>query len=69
MNIINKLFFSLNVIKVNIEWRVRLAGNVVCMGKMTNAHKRLDGKPEGNRPFGRHRPTHIWEDDIKTDIK
>ena len=30
-------------------------------------HRVLVGKPEGKRPLGR--PRHIWEDDIKMDLK
>jgi hypothetical protein len=32
-----------------------------------NAYRILVGKPEGNRPLGRHRRR--WEDNIKMDLK
>jgi hypothetical protein len=28
---------------------------MACMGKQRNAYKVVMGKPEGKRPFGRHR--------------
>jgi len=36
-------------------------------GEMRNAYKILVAKPEGNRTL--RRPKHIWEDNIKMDIK
>jgi hypothetical protein len=32
-----------------------------------NAHRILEGKPEGKRPLGR--PRHRWEDNIKMDLR
>jgi hypothetical protein len=37
------------------------------MGENRNAHKMLDGTPKGKCPF--RRPMHIWEDNIKIDVK
>ena len=37
------------------------------MGEGRGVHRFLVGKPEGKRPLGR--PRHIWEDDIKMDLK
>jgi hypothetical protein len=37
------------------------------MGKMRNAYNILVGKPEGQRPLGRHRC--IWEDNIRMDLR
>ena len=34
------------------------------MGEMRGVYRVLVGKPEGTRPLGR--PTHRWEDNIKT---
>jgi len=40
---------------------------VVHMREMRNSYKILVGKPEGKRPFGRHR--HRWEDNIRTYLR
>jgi hypothetical protein len=37
------------------------------MGEGRGVHKVLVGKPEGKRPFGRHR--HRWENNIKMDLQ
>jgi hypothetical protein len=37
------------------------------MGEMRNAYKILVGKPERGRPLGRL--SHIWEDNIKMDVR
>jgi hypothetical protein len=37
------------------------------MGEMRNAYKVLVGIPERNRGLGRLR--HMWEDNIKTDLR
>jgi hypothetical protein len=37
------------------------------MGKKKNAYRILVGRPEGNRPLGRHRRS--WEDNIKMDLR
>jgi hypothetical protein len=43
--------------------RMRLAGNVACMGEKMNAYRGLMGKPERRKPLGRPR----WEDNTKLD--
>jgi hypothetical protein len=37
------------------------------MGERKGAYWVLEGKSEGKRPLGRHRP--IWEDNIKIDLQ
>jgi hypothetical protein len=37
------------------------------MGASRGEYRVLVGKPEGNRPLGRHR--HRWEDNIKMDLQ
>jgi hypothetical protein len=37
------------------------------MGEMRNVHRILVGKPEGKRPFGRHR--HRWKVNIRTGFR
>jgi hypothetical protein len=37
------------------------------MGARRDVYRVLVGKPEGKRPFGRHR--HRWEDNIKMGLK
>jgi hypothetical protein len=44
----------------------RWAGHVARMGEKKNAYRILVGKPEGNRPVGRHRLR--WEDNIKMNL-
>jgi len=44
-----------------------MAGDVAQMGDMINAYNILVGKPEGERPLGRHR--HKWEDNIRKDLR
>jgi hypothetical protein len=39
------------------------------MGESRGVYSVLVGKPEGNRPIGRHRHTSIWEDNIKMDLQ
>jgi hypothetical protein len=36
------------------------------MGEMRNSYKIFIGKPEGERPFRRHKRR--WEDNIRTDL-
>jgi len=45
---------------------MKWAGHVTCMGERRGAYGVLVGKPEGKRPFGRHK--HIWENNIKMDL-
>jgi hypothetical protein len=46
--------------------KMRWAGQVACIGAMTNVYI-LVGKCERKRLFGR--PKHIWEDNIRMDLK
>jgi len=41
-------------------------GLVAHMGERRGVYRVLMGKPEGNRPLGRHR--HRWEDNIKMNV-
>jgi hypothetical protein len=45
--------------------RMRWAGHVALTVKMRNGYKILVGKPEGKRPFGRHRRR--WETNTRMD--
>jgi hypothetical protein len=46
---------------------MKYAGDVLSMGERKGAYRVLLGEPEGRRPLGR--PRHIWEDNIKKDLK
>jgi hypothetical protein len=43
------------------------ARHVARIGERRNAYRNLVGKPEGNRPLGRHRCR--WEDNIRMDLR
>ena len=45
------------------DFELICAGHVARMGEIKGVYRVLMGKPEGNIPFGRHRPR--WEDNIK----
>jgi len=47
--------------------RMRWAGHVPHMGKMTNSYKILIGKTRREEPLGR--PKHRWENNIRMDIR
>ena len=47
--------------------RLRWAGHVARMEEGRSAFKILTGKPTGKRPLGR--PRHIWEDNIRMNLK
>jgi len=47
--------------------RIRWAGNVAHMGEERGVYRVLVGKPEGNRPLGRHRRR--WVDNIRMDLQ
>jgi hypothetical protein len=61
------LYSSPSIIRVIKARRMRWAGHVVRKGKMRGAYNILVGRPEGRRPLGR--PRHIWEDNIKMDLR
>jgi len=46
---------------------MRWAGHVARIGERGGVYRVFVGKPEGKRPFGRHR--HRWEDNIKMDLQ
>jgi hypothetical protein len=58
---------SPNTIRVTIPRRIRLAGNVACMGDRRGAYTVLMTTPEARRPL--ERPRREWEDNIKMDIQ
>jgi hypothetical protein len=58
---------SPSIIRIIKSRRMRWAGHVARMGEKRDAYRILMGKPEGNRPLGRH--TRGWEDNIKIDLK
>jgi hypothetical protein len=47
--------------------RMNRAGHVALMGEGRVVYRLYVGKPEGNRPLGRHR--HRWEDNIKAGLQ
>jgi hypothetical protein len=47
--------------------RMRWAGHVPRIWERRGVYRVFVGKPEGNRPLGRHRRK--WEDNIKMDIQ
>ena len=56
-----------NIVRVIKSRRLRWAGHIVRMEEDMRAFKMLTGKPTGNRPFGK--PRHMWEDNIRMDLK
>jgi hypothetical protein len=52
---LHNLYASKNIIRVIKLRRVRWAGHVARMGKMSNTHKNLVGKTEGTRPLEKPR--------------
>jgi hypothetical protein len=56
------LYSSPDIIR-EIKLRIMtLAGHITSMGEMRNTYKKLAGKPETNRVFGRPRPR--WKNSI-----
>jgi len=64
---LNDLYCSLNIFRVIKSRRTRWAGHVARMRARRGVYRVLVGKPEGNRPFERHRRR--WEDNIKIDLQ
>jgi hypothetical protein len=64
---LNDLYLSANIIGVIKSRRMRWAGHVARIKDERGACQILVGRPEGRRPLGR--PTHRWEDNIKTDLR
>jgi hypothetical protein len=63
----HNLYASPDVINVIKSRRMRWAGHVALMIEMRNTYRILIGKPEGKRPFGRHRSR--WENNIRMDLR
>jgi hypothetical protein len=61
------LYTSPNIAKVIKSRRLRLAWHVIGMGEMRNTYSILVGRPERERPLGRHRCR--WEDNIRMDFR
>ena len=64
---LNDLYCLPNVVRVMKSRRMRLAGHVARMGERRGICRVLVGKPEGRRPFGRHRRG--LEGNIKMDLQ
>jgi len=58
------LSINFQVIKLT---RMKLAGNVACMGEKRGIYRVLVGRPGGRSPLGR--PRCRWENNIKTDLQ
>jgi hypothetical protein len=56
---LHDLYSSPSIIRIMKSRRMRWAGHVARMGEKRNAHRLLVGKPEGKRPLGRPRLTHL----------
>jgi len=56
-----------NIVRVVKSRRMGWAWHVARMGEGRGVHRVLMGIPEGKRPLGR--PRHIWEDNIKKDVR
>jgi hypothetical protein len=52
---LHNLYISPNIIQVIESRMLRWMGHVAHMGKMRNEYSSLVGKPEGKRPYGRHK--------------
>ena len=64
---LNDLYSSPNIVRVIRSRRMRWAGHVARIGERRDVYRVLVGKPEGKRPFGRHR--HRWENNNKMDLQ
>ena len=64
---LNDLYCSPNIVRVIKSRRMRWAGHVARMGERRGVYRILVGKPEGNRPLGRHRRR--WENNVKMNLQ
>jgi hypothetical protein len=64
---VHSLYSLPNIVRVIKSRRVQWVGHVACMGKGRGVYRVLVGRPKGKRPLGR--PRHMWEDNIKMDLK
>ena len=48
-------YCSPNIIRMIKSGRMRWAGHVVCVGDRRGAYRGLVARPDGKKPFGRHR--------------
>jgi hypothetical protein len=64
---LQRLYSSLNIVRVIKSRRVRWAGHVARMGEGRGVYRVLVGRPEGKRPLGI--PRRRWEDSIKLDLR
>jgi len=63
---LNELYCSPIIVRVIKSRRMRWVGHVAHVEERRDVYRVLVGKPEGNRPLGRHRLR--WEDNIKMDL-
>ena len=64
---LNDLYYSPNIVRVDISRIMRWAGHVARVGEKRSVYRGLVGKHEGKRPLGR--PRRRWEDNIKTGLQ
>ena len=64
---LNDLYSSPNIVRGIKLRRMRLAGNVACMGEERGVYRVMLGKPEGRQPLGR--PRRRWVDNIRMDLQ
>jgi hypothetical protein len=64
---LNDLYSLPNILRVVKSRSMRWAGHVARMEGKRGVHRVRVGKPEGQRPLGRHRRR--WEDNIKMDLQ
>jgi hypothetical protein len=63
---LHNLYSLLNIIRVIKSRRMRLTGQVACMGEIRNEYILVEN-PDENRPLRRLR--HKWEDNIKMGLR
>jgi hypothetical protein len=64
---LSDLYSLANIVCVVKSRKMRWAGHMARIGEGRGVHRVLVGKPEGNRPLGRHRCR--WEDNIKMELQ